>query len=261
MPGGRLDHAVEPLLLDPGLERLHPEAQREVERHRPVLDEQVLVAAAPPAHLGPVAVRLPAVEHPAGRVARRGERGPVRALRLRVAPAAARDRVGHRHEPDRVAGAQLPELPALAGCDDRRAHEPAEARAVGAEQDRHVAGEVDGADRVRGVVDVRRVQARLAAVGARPLRRRSDEPDAGARGVVVDAVLRVEQCGHPGRGQELGRAVRALEDAELPGVDDCGLLGDGQRSARRRRVGLGPERERRRRGAAPAPRGRRTRRA
>ena len=70
----------------------------------------------------------------------------------------------------RSPGRQLAELPPVVADDRDRAHEAAEARAVGAEQDRHVAGEVDRADGVRRVVDVRRVQPGFAAVGARPLR-------------------------------------------------------------------------------------------
>ena len=54
--------------------------------------------------------------------------------------------------------------------DDDGADEAAEARAVGAEDDRHVAGEVDGADGVGVVVDVRRMQAGLAAVACAPTR-------------------------------------------------------------------------------------------
>ena len=50
----------------------------------------------------------------------------------------------------------------------RRADEAAEARTVRAEDDRHVAGEVHGADRIGVVVDVRGMQAGFAAVGARP---------------------------------------------------------------------------------------------
>ena len=81
-----------------------------------------------------------------------------------AAASASRD----RDEPDRVAGADLADLPPLATRDDSRADEAAEARPVGAEDDRGVAGEVERADGVGHVVDVGRVQARLAAVRAAP---------------------------------------------------------------------------------------------
>src|SRR6266700_2473127 len=89
------------------------------------------------------------------------------------------------HEPDRVAGPELPDLPQLPAGDNRRAGEPAEAGPVGAEDDRRVSGEVERTDRVGNVVNVGRVQPRLAAVLARPPRPRPDEPDPGPRRVVV----------------------------------------------------------------------------
>jgi hypothetical protein len=65
-------------------------------------------------------------------------------------------------------------------------------------------------------VDVRRVQAGLAAVLARPVRARADEPDAGARRVEVDLPV------GPVEGlevvEELRVGVRALEDLDLPRV-------------------------------------------
>ena len=69
----------------------------------------------------------------------------------------------HRREPHRSPGRAGPSSSARARDRDR-ADEAAEARTVRAEDDRHVAGEIDGADRVRVVVNVRRMQARLAAV-------------------------------------------------------------------------------------------------
>ena len=69
--------------------------------------------------------------------------------------------------------------------DGHRADESAEARAVGPENHRHVAGEIDAADGVGVVVNVGRMQSRLAAVGARPLRLRTDQAHAGAARVVV----------------------------------------------------------------------------
>ena len=72
-------------------------------------------------------------------------------------------------EAHQVAGAELADLPELVVADGGGAHEAAEARAVGAENDGHVAGEIHRADRVRVVVDVGGVQPRFAAVLARPV--------------------------------------------------------------------------------------------
>ena len=117
----------------------------------------------------------------------------------------------------RVAGLELAELPQL-GCDDRRrADEAAEARAVRAEDDRHVAGEVDGADRRRRCRGCSRGAARprrrpcapIAASGRSGARRCgwscSALPSRVAKNV-VDVVGR----------EEVRRAVRAVEHADLP---------------------------------------------
>jgi hypothetical protein len=123
---------------------------------------------------------------------------------------------GDRAEADFVAGFELADFPEV-GADDRGgADEAAAARAVGAEDDRHVAGEIDRADGVGVVVDVGRVEAGFAAVAARPLRFRADETDAGARGVVVDFVGRRKKRGDVGVGEEIGGAVGAVEDGERP---------------------------------------------
>ena len=159
----------------------------------------------------------------AGRRDHRGERrAPVD-----VDGAQRRCPVGaHRHEPHGVAGRQLAELPPVAADDGDRADEAAEARPVRAEQDRRVAGEVKRANAVGVVVDVRRVQPGLAAVGAGPLRLRPVEPHAGAVGVEVHGVVGADERVDVGAGEELGRAVRTLGDGDLPAVADAGLLVD-----------------------------------
>ena len=67
-----------------------------------------------------------------------------------------------------VAGRELAQLPQLGLHHHGRADEAAQAGAVGPEDHRHVAGEVDRADRIGVVVDVGRMQARLAAVACAP---------------------------------------------------------------------------------------------
>jgi hypothetical protein len=84
-----------------------------------------------------------------------------------------------------IAGAQLPELPQISLDHGRRADEATQAGAVRPEDHRHVAGEVDRADRVGVVMDVGRVQPGLAAVGRAPIRVWADQTHAGAAGVVM----------------------------------------------------------------------------
>src|SRR5204862_4366130 len=103
------------------------------------------------------------------------------------------------------------------GRDDRyRTHESAEARSVRTEDDRHVPGEVDRSDGIRGVVDVRRMKPRFAAVTASPYGLRSDEPHSGPRGVVVDLPLDVVKRAHERLVEDVGRGVRAFAHADLP---------------------------------------------
>ncbi|MNN48206.1 hypothetical protein D3C76_742590 [compost metagenome] len=99
----------------------------------------------------------------------------------------------NRAEPHLVPGLELPQLPQV-GLDHRdRADETAQARAVGAEDDGHVAGEIHRTDGVWVVVDVRGVQPGLAAVGAYPFGLGPDQAHAGAAGVEVHFPLGGEE--------------------------------------------------------------------
>ncbi len=149
-------------------QQMNAQAQREIERHRAIFDQQVVVALAAIDDRDRSVVGM-ADDGRAG-FARPMDRG---SGDLIVGP-------GDGDKADGVAGLELAHLPQLVARDDRRADEAAEAGAVGAEDDRHVAGEVDGADGIGVVVEVGRMQAGLAAIGARPFRRRADEADAGA---------------------------------------------------------------------------------
>ena len=179
--------------------------QAEVEHHRPVLDQQVVVAAAAVGDGGsPSPLRRASTAGPVGdeleRAARRCGRAAVASRRpARTAPCrpGAAGRASSARRSTTVAGQTKP--PRLGP--------------VGAEQDRHVAGEVDRADGVRRVVDVRRVQAR-------PRRRRRGpsaacgpiEPHAGAGRVEVDLPVGARRSRvDVRRGEELRRRVRALE--------------------------------------------------
>ncbi len=102
------------------------------------------------------------------------------------------------HEAHAIAGSQLAHHPQVVEADGHRADEAAEARTIRPQDHRHVAGEVDGAHRIGVVVDVGGCRPGFAAIGARPLRLRADQPHAGAAGVVV----------HFPVGGEEGRDVR-----------------------------------------------------
>lgn len=204
--------AVEPLPGQRLRECVDPHAQGQVELHRSVLDEEVVVAAAP---VGDRRARLGPWQ--AGEDAAVDDGIPIGAWgRCRVQPQPGGGLGGHRDEADCIAGTELAELPALSGHDRRRADETAQGGPVGAEQDGHVAGVVDGADGVRGVVDVGRVQARLAAVRARPPRPGADEAHTGARRVEVHLPVRGVEVADVVVGEELGGGVRAFDRADVP---------------------------------------------
>ena len=123
---------------------------------------------------------------------------------------------GECAEADLVAGLELADFPELSLHNGGGTDEAAAARAVGAEDDRHVAGEIDRADGIGVVVEIGGMQAGLAAVAARPLRLRPDETDAGARGIVVNLVGRAEEDGDVGRREKIWRAVGTIENADVP---------------------------------------------
>ena len=144
--------------------------------------------------------------------------------------------VADRMQPHPVTGAQLTELPPVGRRHRRRADEAAETRAVGAEHDRHVAGEVDRADRVHVVVDVRRVEPGLAAVGPRPLRGGPDEADAGAIRVMMHLPFGRVQHRDVVGGEEVGIGVRTGEHVHVP----VRRVGGNDRRGDAPRLGLGP---------------------
>ena len=140
-------------------------------------------------------------------------------------------RLGQRHraEADQIAGLELPDLPKLGIDDGGRAHEAAQAGTIGTQNHGHVASEIDGPDGVGVIVNIGRVQSGLAAIRARPLGLGADQPDARAVGIVVYLPGRGEEGFDVCRGEEIGRAVRAVENADIPGVR---VSGDGDGTAR-----------------------------
>ena len=153
----------------------------EVEHHLAVLDEQVVVAAASPGDRGstaPASRRPRTPSSPLAGAARADGTG--RPAQRRRAPP-RRPTTKRTVSP----GRSWPSFQRSALTHGRRADEPAERRAVGTEDDRHVAREVDRADAVRGVVDVGGCRPASPPVLARPPRPRPDQAHAGPRRVEV----------------------------------------------------------------------------
>ena len=218
-------------------QRMHPKAQRNVQHQLAQLHQQVTVASLPHHHGGPARGGRALQQARVGKHRRFGPGDGGRRLQrvhLRLLRGLQRQRgfVADGVEAHRVTRLQLAQLPPLGGHHHGRAHKATQAGAVGAQDHRHVAGEVDGADGVGVVVDVGRVQARLAAVVPRPLRLGADQSHAGAAGVVMHLPVGGEEAGNVGVGEKIWRAVRAVEHADLPsglqhwrhaGGQRCGL--------------------------------------
>ncbi len=157
--------------------------------------------------------QLPTSNSAAGRSRRRPQRLNLGVLNLFSTSRRARR---YRPEPDGIAGLQLSDFPQLALHDGGGADKTAQARPVGPEDDRHVAGEIDRADGVRVVVDVGRMQPGFAAVGAGPLRLRADQAHPRAGRVVVHLVGRREQGGDVPLGEEIRSPVGAIQHGDFP---------------------------------------------
>ena len=220
---------------------------------------------------GPVAGR-----RPGGRARRRRRRAGAVSGRLgAAAPAASRRPCGVRRRRSDVgpvgrragtnahlvARGELAQLPPLGRHHGGRAGEAAEAGPVGAEQHRRVAGEVDGAEGVAGVVDVRRVQAR-------PRRRRAG-PSAG-RGPSRRTPVRAQCDLHPPLAakkastsaavKKSGAACGPFEHADAPRAGRSRASAPGGDRRRQPVATPGRRRRGRRRRRASGPRGRRSRR-
>ena len=75
---------------------------------------------------------------------------------------------GNRHELNTISWFQLPNLPQVSMHDDCGTNKAAQTRAIGTQDDWHVTSEIDGSDRISVVMNVRRMQTRLATVHTCP---------------------------------------------------------------------------------------------
>src|SRR5438105_8277061 len=89
-------------------------------------------------------------------------------------------------ESHRIVRPQLPQLPEFGMRYNNRTYKPTQAGPIRSEQNRHVTGEIQCADRICIVVNVGWVQSCLAAVFARPLWPWTNQPHTRSIGVVVD---------------------------------------------------------------------------
>src|SRR6516162_3304931 len=172
-----LENAREPRMAQPVFESVHPEAEVEIEYVGSIFDQQTAVSIGPAHHTGALAEDrcLDARSGHGGtwrkawQCARqrfdRGVQLPLQADRLD-------ERDGAKADP--IAGLELTDLPTLAFDHRRGTNEAAQAGTIGAQDHWHVAGEIDGSDRIGVIVDVGRMEPGLTAVFPRPYRFRPD---------------------------------------------------------------------------------------
>ena len=120
-----------------------------------------------------------------------------------------------------IAGLELAELPQVGLDDGHWADEAAQARAVWAEDHRHVAGEVHRANRIGVVVDVGGVQAGFAAAVAYPLRFGADQAHAGSAGVEVHFPSSAEKGVDVAFGEIFRRAMGSVDHADFAHGRQC----------------------------------------
>ena len=119
-------------------------------------------------------------------------------------------------------------MPEIRFDDRHRADKPAETRAIGSQNDRHIAGKIDRTDGVRVVMNIRGMKSRFAAAVTGPDRLWPYEAHAGSAGVKVHFPF----CGKEGRNivrrEELRRAVGAVNHAQRANRREIGAQRSGQ---------------------------------
>ena len=232
--GRDVDHAIGLELRQRLVQQMHAQAIDEIEAMLAVFEQQVFVAAAAQAQARMVVMRFAPRQYRIAGITAVGPTADARAAMVCANQAGdlpltmRRLGRGQAHELHGVARTELAELPAFRRHGHRRADETAAARTIGSEQDRHVAGEIDRADGIGVVVQIRRMQARLAAIAARPERLGADQAHAGAVAVVVHRVARGVNFTHACGSEKVWRRMRPFEHADLPIADIARLTFAGQ---------------------------------
>ncbi len=226
--GRKLFHARNRGVANRRHQQMHPQPQRQIQHVFAVFNQNVAVASLPPDHRRARPFGVPLGED-------RGAAGDARRNRSRdVGQRVGGTEVSHRHlmgqfkglgpgeahrmKADFIAGFHLADFPQLGFGNGDRADKSPQARSVTGQDHREVTGEVNRADGVLTVVNVRRMQTRFPAVGPRPLRLRPDQTHPKPVGVVVHLPLAGEKRLHGFRRKEVGRAVRSIQHADVPRI-------------------------------------------
>ncbi len=172
---------------------------------------------------------------------RRGDlrRPPVQILRMQTADLSLlclRQASGggdvNGHKAHFIARFQLPDRVQVGLNDGDRTDKPPQAWAIRAEDHRHIAGKIHRANGIGVVVNVRRMQPRLATAVAHPLGFRADQTHAGAAGVEMHFPVGSQEGLHIFRGEILRRAVRAVDHPQFADGVQGSAQGLGQRLLR-----------------------------
>src|ERR1700744_1386706 len=115
-----------------------------------------------------------------------------------------------------IASLELTHLPTFGFHDDCGAHEAAKAGSVRAKQNGHVPGEINGADSIGIVVNVRGMKASFTSIFTCPLGLWSDETHAGAIRLIMNLPVGGEEHVNVCWSEELGFTVRPVENSDLP---------------------------------------------
>ena len=206
-------------------ERMHTHAQGQVEHVVAVLDKDVLVARLAINDTRYVALGIVFGEHGGRRAGRVviGDGGLYHWNNTQILDGGILGffqclgfSEADRREANAVAGFELADFPQFGFGNGHRAHKPAEAGAILGQDNREIAGEIDGANGVFIIVHVGGMQAGFAAVGACPARLRADQTDAQPVGVVVHLPVRLEKFFDGLFGEKVRRAVGAVQHLDVP---------------------------------------------
>ena len=218
-PRCQIQNPRQPLLLDPFIDHVRLEPQLQVQMMRPELNQKVPIPR--PSHHYRVVALAPAIHKHRSPLCfhrLRQRRHPTLQKRRHLRLPRHRPGLVHRHKLHLISGPQLTQLPQLRIHHHRRTHKPTQTRPVRPQNDRHVPREIHRPDRIRIVMQIRRMQSRLAPVTARPLRLRPDQSHACPRRVVMHLPGRLEEHCHVLLQKEIRRPMRPIKHPDPPHI-------------------------------------------